>query len=59
LQVAAFEIVTRDVAKVSIPERVFAGFGQAVTNRTFQFEDMLYANGRFEITGVTVRRFRT
>ncbi|HXI72653.1 MAG TPA: hypothetical protein VNN22_20120 [Verrucomicrobiae bacterium] len=47
LQAAAFEIVTKDIATVSIPERVFLEFGQAVTNRNFVYEDMLYANGRF------------
>jgi hypothetical protein len=47
LQGGAFEIVTRDVATVSIPERVFVEFGQPVTNRTFRYEAMLYDNGHF------------
>ena len=47
LQAAAFEIVTRGVETISIPEQVFREFGQAVTNRTFHYEDMLYPDGRF------------
>jgi hypothetical protein len=47
LQAAAFEIVTRDIATVAIPQRVLAEFGQAATNRTFHYEDMLYADGHF------------
>jgi hypothetical protein len=47
LQGGVFEIVTRDVATVSIPERVLVEFGQPVTNRTFRYEAMLYDNGHF------------
>jgi len=47
LQAAAFEIVTKDIATVAIPKRVLVEFGQAVTNRTFHYEEMLYANGHF------------
>lgn len=47
LQAAAFEIVTRGVESISIPEAVLRDFSQPVTNRTFCYEDMLYANGRF------------
>jgi hypothetical protein len=47
LQAAAFEIVTRAVETISIPERVFREFDQAVTNRTFRYQDMLYPSGRF------------
>src|SRR6185437_2100013 len=47
LQAAAFEIVTKDVGMISIPERVFAEFGQVMTNRTFRYDDMLYADGHF------------
>lgn len=47
LQAAAFEIVTRGVEAVSIPEPVMHEFGQTVTNRTFHYDDMLYADGRF------------
>ena len=47
LQAAAFEIVTKDIATVSIPERVLAEFGQPVTNRNFHYEEMLYPDGHF------------
>ena len=47
LQAAAFEIVTRGVETISIPEHVFREFAQPVTNRTFRYEEMLYADGRF------------
>jgi hypothetical protein len=47
LQAAAFEIVTRDVETVSIPEQVLREFGQSATNRTFRYEHMLYPTGRF------------
>ena len=47
LQAAAFEIVTKDVEKISVPEYVFAQFGLSATNRAFRYDDMLYANGHF------------
>src|SRR6188474_2229002 len=47
LQAAAFEIVTRGVETVVVPEHVLREFGQAVTNRNFRYQDMLYADGRF------------
>ncbi|EEF57322.1 hypothetical protein [Pedosphaera parvula] len=47
LQAAAFEIVTKQVEGVAIPERVLREFGQAVTNRNFSYEAMIYADGRF------------
>lgn len=47
LQAAAFEIVTKDVEKISVPEYVFAEFGLSATNRAFHYDDMLYANGHF------------
>src|SRR4051812_2797902 len=47
LQAAAFEIVTKAVETISVPERVLREFGQAVTNRTFRYQDMLYPDGRF------------
>lgn len=47
LQAAAFEIVTKAVETITVPERVFREFGQPVTNRTFLYQDMLYPNGRF------------
>src|SRR5262249_11100436 len=47
LQAAAFEIVTPNVEAISIPEAVLREFGQAVTNRTFHYQDMLYPDGKF------------
>jgi hypothetical protein len=47
LQAAAFEIVTRGVESVPIPERVFVDFGLPVESRNFRYQDMLYANERF------------
>jgi hypothetical protein len=47
LQAAAFEIVTKYIASVSVPERVLVEFGQTATNRTFRYEEMLYADGHF------------
>src|SRR4051812_15170969 len=47
LQAAAFEIVTRGVEAVAIPEHVFVEFGLPVESRNFRYQDMLYANGRF------------
>jgi len=47
LQAADFEIVTRDVETISIPEFVLREFGQPVTNRNFRYESMLYPDGRF------------
>jgi len=45
LQAAAFEIVTRAVETISIPERVFTEFAQPIVTRNFVYQDMLYANG--------------
>jgi hypothetical protein len=47
LQAADFEIVTRDVETIQIPEHVLREFGQPVTNRNFRYEAMLYPDGRF------------
>ena len=47
LQAAAFEIVTRGVESIAIPEHVFVEFGLPVESRNFRYQDMLYANGRF------------
>lgn len=47
LQAAAFEIVTRGVETIPVPERVFREFEQTITNRTFRYDEMLYPNGRF------------
>src|SRR5437867_610209 len=47
LQAAAFEIVTRGVETIPVSERVLREFGQAVTNRNFSYQEMLYADARF------------
>ncbi len=47
LQAAEFEIVTTNVESISIPESVLIEFGQPATNRTFRYQDMLYADGHF------------
>jgi hypothetical protein len=47
LQAAAFEIVTKDIETVSVPERVLAEFGQPDTNRNFHYAEMLYPDGHF------------
>jgi hypothetical protein len=41
-----FEIVTRDVDRVSIPSWVFTGFNLPVEERTFSYEGMLNPDGR-------------
>jgi hypothetical protein len=48
LQACIFEIVTRQVEQVPVPEWAFAAFGKPVEKRNFHYEDMLYANGRFK-----------
>jgi hypothetical protein len=45
LQAAAYEIVTKEVETITIPEHVLTAFGQPVTNRTFRYQDMLYLDG--------------
>jgi len=47
LEGAEFEIVTSNVESISIPDYVFLEFGQPVTNRTFNYQNMLYADGHF------------
>jgi hypothetical protein len=47
LQAAAFEIVTRNVETIAIPEQVLAQFGQPVTNRNFNYDAMVYEDGHF------------
>lgn len=47
LQAAAFEIVTRNVETIAIPERVLVEFGQPVTNRNFSYDAMVYEDGHF------------
>jgi hypothetical protein len=47
LQAAVFEIVTKDVDQLPIPDRVFREFGQPVQSRNFDYASMLYTNGTF------------
>ena len=47
LQAAVFEIVTRGVESIAIPEHVFVEFGLPVDHRNFQYSEMLYVDGRF------------
>jgi hypothetical protein len=46
LQAAIFEIVTKDVGKVPVPEWVFAEFSLPVESRNFRYEAMLFPDGR-------------
>jgi hypothetical protein len=47
LQAADFEIVTRGVESIAVPEPVLREFAQTVTNRNFRYDAMLYPDGRF------------
>jgi hypothetical protein len=46
LQGCVFEVVTRQVESISVPDWAFTALGLPVESRTFRYEDMLYANGR-------------
>ena len=46
-QACLFEIITKDVEKVSIPEWVFRGFGIPYIERNFSYEAMLNDEGKF------------
>lgn len=48
LQAGIFEVVTRQVEKVTIPRRVFQEFGLAPEERSFRYADMLFPSGRFK-----------
>jgi len=47
LQACAFEIVTTNVEKISVPAWVFEEFDLPVQERNFDYEAMLFPNGRF------------
>jgi hypothetical protein len=47
LQAGVFEIITTDVEKLSIPERVWQAFDLPPENRHFDYEAMLFPDGRF------------
>ncbi len=46
LQAAIFEIVTRDVAGLTVPAWVFKAFNRPPEQRTFRYEAMLFPDGR-------------
>jgi hypothetical protein len=46
LQAAAFEIVTKNVETISVPDYVLREFGEGATNRMFCYSNMVYADGR-------------
>jgi hypothetical protein len=46
LQAAEFEIVTKSVEAIPVPDWAFQAFNQPATNRAFRYDDMLYADGR-------------
>lgn len=46
LQACIFEIVSRQVEQVAVPERAFHALGQPVEDRNFRYEDMLDTDGR-------------
>jgi hypothetical protein len=48
LQACIFEIVTRQVEQVPVPDWAFAAYGWPVEKRNFRYADMLYPNGRFK-----------
>jgi hypothetical protein len=46
LQACVFEIVSRQVERIAVPEWAFVALGQAVEKRNFRYADMIYPNGR-------------
>jgi len=46
LQACIFEIVSKQVSTVPVPEQVFQEFGVPVEKRSFDYEAMLYPDGR-------------
>jgi hypothetical protein len=46
LQACIFEIVTKQVEQVPVPEWAFTALGQPVEKRNFRYADMLYPDGR-------------
>ena len=47
LEGGEFEIVTKAVESLAVPDRVLVEFDQPVAPRNFKYQDMLYSNGRF------------
>ncbi|MCX7044929.1 MAG: hypothetical protein NTX50_05495 [Candidatus Sumerlaeota bacterium] len=48
LQAAIFEIITRRVNELPVPERVLTEFGQPIEKRNFRYDDMIYPDGKFK-----------
>jgi hypothetical protein len=48
VQGTAFEIITRRVESLPVPDWVFKEFGQPVEKRNFRYEAMLYPDGLFK-----------
>ena len=46
LQACVFEVVTKQVEQVPVPDWAFTALGQTVEKRNFRYADMLYADGR-------------
>lgn len=46
LQACIFEIVTRQVERIAVPEWAFAAFKLPAEQRNFRYPDMIYPNGR-------------
>ena len=47
LQAAVFEIVTKEVEKISIPDWVFQAWELEVKKRNFDYDAMLYRDGKY------------
>ena len=47
LQAGIFEIVTRQVATVPVPDWVYIEFGLPVEKRAFRYEDMIFLDGTY------------
>jgi hypothetical protein len=46
LQACVFEIVSREVEQIAVPDWAFRALGQPVEHRNFRYADMLYPSGR-------------
>ena len=46
LEACVFEIVSREVERIAVPDWAFQALGRPVEERNFRYEDMLYPSGR-------------
>jgi hypothetical protein len=46
LQAGIFEIVTRQVERLAVPDWAFTALGRPVERRNFRYKEMIYADGR-------------